>query len=127
MDIWNGLNNNPTIWDNTIYSNKPVEWNTSDNTAIGNSINKNINNQPDYGAVSGAIDNAVNTNSGNGFDWGTFGKNVLKNTQFGGYQQQATPRVNFQPTMIQPQYVNTNFQNQQSNIAKTNLYDYLMR
>ena len=127
MDIWNGLNNNPTIWDNTIYSNKPIEWNTSDNTAIGNSINKNINNQPDYGAVSGAIDNAVNTNSGNGFDWGTFGKNVLKNTQFGGYQQQATPRVNFQPTMIQPQYVNTNFQNQQSNIAKTNLYDYLMR
>lgn len=128
MDIWNGLNNNPTIWDNTIYSNKPIEWNTSDNTAIGNSINKNINNQPDYGAVSNAIDNAVNTNSGNGFDWGTFGKNLLNNSQnisFGGNTQK--PLVRFQPTMIQPQYVDTNFQNQVSNIAQNNLYNALMR
>ena len=127
MNIWEGIGNNlSSIWDNTIYGNNPISWGSNTNSAIGTSINNNVNDKPEYGAVSGAINDFVNSGNG-GFDWGALGKNLLGNLNFGGGSQQETPRVNFQPTMAQPGYVNTNFQNQKSDIAKNNLYDYLTR
>ena len=96
--------------------------------AISTAIDNNINDKPNYGAVGQAIDDYVKSGNNNGFNWGTFGKNLLRNSQnisFGGDTQM--PQVNFQPTMMQPQFVNTNFQNQASNIAQNNLYNALMR
>ncbi len=114
------------IWDNTINSNKPVEWNANTNSTIGSAINNNVNNKPNYSAVSGAINDTVQSGSNNGFNWGTFGRNMLGKMDFGGGVQE-TPIYSFQATMMQPQYVSTDFQNQPSNIARRNLYNYLMR
>lgn len=91
-------------------------------------INNSIQEKPMQGTIGQAIDDEVNSNNNNGFNWGVFGKNLLNNSQnisFGRNTQK--PLVRFQPTMIQPQYVDTNFQNQVSNIAQNNLYNALMR
>lgn len=96
--------------------------------AVGTSIDNTVKDKPNYGAISEAINNEVNAPQEGGFNWGAFGKSLLNNSQnisFGGNTQK--PLVRFQPTMIQPQYVDTNFQNQVSNIAQNNLYNALMR
>lgn len=112
------------IFDNTIYDNRPIEWENKTNNSISNAINDNINNKPTYGAISSAINDEVNA-PGDNFSWGNFGKSLLGGLNFGGATQ--TPQIRFQPTMMQPQYVNTNFQNQISNIARNNLYNAIMR
>lgn len=103
-------------------------WDNMGSGAISTAINNNVNDTPNYGAISGAIDDYVNSPNSNGFDWGAFGKNLLKNSggfNFGGQSQ--TAQANFNPTMMQPQYLNTNFENKTSNIAQNNLYNALMR
>lgn len=116
------------IWDNTIYDNSPISWGQNDAGAISTAINNNVNNTPNYNAISGAIDNYVNSANNNGFNWGQFGKNMLNNSgnlTSGGQSQ--SPQISYRPTMMQPQYINTNFENKTSNVAQNNLYNNLMR
>lgn len=89
-------------------------------------IDNTVQNKPNYGEISQSIDNTVKTEDKNGYNWGEFGKNFLGNMDFSNNTQEA-PIVSFQPTMMQPQYLSTNFQNQASNIARNNLYNALMR
>lgn len=94
--------------------------------AIGTAIDNNINNKPNYSEISGAINDSVNTDRP-GANWGSLAMRTLGGMKPTQTAQEEIPKINFRPTMMQPQYVDTNFQNQQSNIANTKLYDYLTR
>lgn len=125
------------IWEGTIYDNSPKLWGNDNVGAISTAINNNVNNKPTYGAISGAINDYVKPTNNEGFNWGTLGKALLSNAGGGGGYSGSgnsqTPKVSFNPTMAQPQYLNNDFQNQASYLANigqnnnSNLFDYLMR
>lgn len=127
------------IWEGTIYDDTPKTWGDNNNIgAIGSTINDNVNNQPTYGAISGAIDNYVNSPSGGVGFAQNFGNNLLNNFGGGGGFSGSTagsqkPSLSFHPTMTQAQFLNADFQNQPSYLANIgqgnnrNLYNYLMR
>lgn len=108
----------------TGFINNNIQGNPEYN-AIGEAIDNYINDVPNYGVISQSIDDYVKT-PGNNTNYGQLAMQTL-----GGMkpiqQNRQTRQINFKPTMMQPQYVNTNFQNQTSNIARNNLYNAIMR
>lgn len=103
--------------------------NLTDNYSIKANVDNYVNDKPmQSSSISSAINNFVNSdkssNDNGAWMQGLSGvTNLLnKNQNAGG----ANELVEFNPIIAQPQYLNTNFQNQPSYLGG-NLYNYLVR
>lgn len=105
--------------------------NLTDNYSIGANIGNYVNDKPmQSSTLTSAIDNYVNSGNGQTEDF-TKGLKAL-HSLFGGSQnnKEQMPLVEFKPKLFQPQFLNTNFNNQASYLAgagNRGLYNYLMR
>jgi hypothetical protein len=97
--------------------------NLTNTNTIGGAIDNFVKDKPaENSLISTAINNEVNNNP-NKFNWGKFGAATLGNMKFGGGY--SHPNVTFNPTMMQAQYLDAGFNNQNTDMG--NLYNYLTR